>query len=653
MGLDQQEVGGLLATGRDAYERRAWQEAFQTLRTVDSFESLAAEDLARFAEAAWFAGDPDAALEARRRAHTVFLADEDPCSAALMAVHLASGYFDRGDVAVGSGWLSRAGRLLEDVDEPCIAHGWQALMQSAVAIGSGDPAEALAQAERIQEVAEQLGDTALQALGLEFEGMARVNLGEIDAGMALMDEATVSVATGELDPTCTGIIYCCTIATCRDLTDWERARQWTDEAERWCHDQGMSGFPGICRVHRAEILGFRGSWADAEREARRAADELARYDVMLRAEALYQVGELRLRVGDLTGAGQVFADVRELGRDPEPGTSLLRLASGDVAGANGGITRALEARTGLDRLRQLPAAVEIGVAAGELDRVRPLVVELEEVAQAMGKPALEASAGVARGRLALADGEPEQAAAPLRLAVERWRRVGSPYELAVARTLVGQALRAEEDEAAARLELEAARTAFERLGAVPDVRRVDALLGRDEGVATAAGERVARTFMFTDIVGSTTLAETVGDESWQELIRWHDKELRTHIEHNGGGEVRQTGDGFFVAFPDTSSAVEAAVAIQRGLAEHRRQHGFSPRVRIGLHRAEAAVRGRDFAGHGVHAAARIGALAAADEILVSRETVTDSPIRFPTSPPRTVTLKGVSEPVEVVSVGWR
>ncbi len=653
MSHDVQELEDPLATGRAAHDRHAWQEAFETLRAVDAVEPLGARDLSRLAESAWFAGDPDAALDARRRAHAAFLDDGDVCSAALEAVYLANDYLDRGDVAVGSGWLSRAGRLLEDVDETCIAHGWRALMQSAIAIGSGDPAEALVHARRIQEVGKELGDGALRTLGLEFEGMARVHLGEVDAGMALIDEASVSVATGELDPMCTGIIYCCTIEVCRTVTDWERARQWTEEAERWCDTQGMSGFPGICRVRRAEILGLRGSWADAEREARRAADELSRYNVMLRAEALYQVGELRLRVGDLTGARQIFADVRELGRDPEPGMSLLRLASGDLAGAESEILRALDGRMGLDRLRQLPAAVEIGVAANDLDRVRDLVEELEDVAQTMNKPALEAAAGVARGRLALAEGDARRAGVALRLAVERWSQVGAPYELAIARTLLGQALLADGDEGAGTLELETARTAVERLGAVRDARRIDELLGREGGVAAGAGDRVSRAFVFTDIVGSTTLAETLGDQSWQELIRWHDQELRSHFEHHGGAEVRQTGDGFFVAFPDTASAVEAAVAIQRALAEHRRQHGFAPSVRIGVHRAEATVRGHDYAGLGVHQAARIGAMAAADEILVSRASGADEPVRFAMSPPREVALEGVSAPVEVVTVEWR
>jgi class 3 adenylate cyclase len=189
-------------------------------------------------------------------------------------------------------------------------------------------------------------------------------------------------------------------------------------------------------------------------------------------------------------------------------------------------------------------------------------------------------------------------------------------------------------------------------GALPDAKRVGQLLGDDHDIAARAGERVKRTFLFTDIVGSTPLVEALGDDAWQELLRWHDQTLRTIFNRYGGTEVRQTGDGFFFAFEDASSAIEAAVAVQRSLAEHRRGHGFAPQVRIGLHEAEAATRAVDFAGRGVHEAARLGSSAGGGQILASMTTVQLAATRFPISAPRTVTLKGVSQPVDVVTIEW-
>ncbi len=163
--------------------------------------------------------------------------------------------------------------------------------------------------------------------------------------------------------------------------------------------------------------------------------------------------------------------------------------------------------------------------------------------------------------------------------------------------------------------------------------------------------RVLKTFMFTDIVGSTNLVEVLGDEAWETLLRWHDATLREVFVAHQGEEVSATGDGFFVGFDSPEAAVTAAVAIQRRLAEHRTKHGFAPQVRIGLHASNATQVGTNFSGKGVHEAARIAALAGASEILVSAGTVAGSQVR--TSAPRSVMLKGLSEPMEIVTVEWR
>ena len=158
--------------------------------------------------------------------------------------------------------------------------------------------------------------------------------------------------------------------------------------------------------------------------------------------------------------------------------------------------------------------------------------------------------------------------------------------------------------------------------------------------------------MFTDIVGSTALVEAIGDEAWHDLLHWHDEALRRCIASNDGEEVHRTGDGFFVAFPDARTALACAIAIQRTLADHRRAHGFAPQVRIGVHGAEATRVGDDYEGAGVHAAARIGALAEGAEILSSVETI-DGMGDLVTGEPREVTLKGLAKPVRVVAVDWR
>ncbi|MGZ5301572.1 MAG: 4Fe-4S domain-containing protein [Actinomycetota bacterium] len=162
--------------------------------------------------------------------------------------------------------------------------------------------------------------------------------------------------------------------------------------------------------------------------------------------------------------------------------------------------------------------------------------------------------------------------------------------------------------------------------------------------------RVEKTFMFTDIERSTNLVEALGDEVWQGVLRWHDEALRALFAENKGEEVTSTGDGFFVGFDSPDEALACAVAIQRRLAEHRRANGFAPKVRIGVHASGATQTGKNYSGKGVHEAARIAALADGDEIFSSLATAADG--RFPVSEPRTVTLRGTSEPMEIVTVAW-
>ena len=164
-------------------------------------------------------------------------------------------------------------------------------------------------------------------------------------------------------------------------------------------------------------------------------------------------------------------------------------------------------------------------------------------------------------------------------------------------------------------------------------------------------QRVQRTFMFTDIVGSTNLLEAMGDEAWQSLLDWHDRLLRSMFSENRGEEITAIGDGFFVAFESPDDALACAVAIQRGLAEHRKTAGFAPQVRIGVHASNATQVGRNFTGKGVHEAARIGALAEGSEILASLDTATGG--RYPMSESKAVTVKGIADPIDVVTVAWR
>jgi class 3 adenylate cyclase len=640
-----------LDAGREASERLAWREAFDLLTRADATLALSAEDLDRLAEAAWWTGRLEACIAARERAFAAHAAANAQRRSSSVAIELAKNYYARGSPAIASGWLGRAERLLANEPE-CVEHGYLARLHTVLAFeGQGDFIAALEHADRALAIGTRFADRDLQALALHDRGRVLIAQGQVAEGQALLDEATLAAVGGELKPMTTGVIYCNVITSCEERADYHRAGEWTEAARRWCERQAISGFPGLCRVHRASILRVRGALSEAEREARHACDELSGFNVSYRAAAFYELGEIRLRVGDFVGADQAFRQAHELGREPEPGLSLLQLARGETDAAAARIRSALadDSLAPLTRARLLPAQVEIALAAGHAELARIAAEELAQIAASYGTPALRARAETARGA-AFLDSDIDNAVRHLRLACRLWQEVDAPYETARARMLLAEAYRRCGDVAAARLELRAARATFERLGSDIDARQAAQRLDDDGGLPVAATAPAERTFMFTDVAKSTRLVEVMGDAAWKDVLRWHDDTLRSLFAAHGGDEVDHAGDGFFVAFERASAAIDCAVAIQRTLATHRRQHGFAPKLRIGLHRAAAEQEGRGYRGRGVHEAARIAELASADEIVASEATAEST--RYSRSEPLPAELRGLSDPVRVVRIDW-
>jgi class 3 adenylate cyclase len=640
--------------GREALTKHAWHDAFELLQQADADGELTAADLEGLAEAAWWTGRLDDCIAARERAFSAYMQENEPRRAALIALRLSQDHFGKLAHSIGAAWFNRAERLLEnEPDSP--AHGYLSWMHGQSFYTMGDHDSALECARRTLDIGTRYGDLDLQAFGLLGQGQALIAKSEVKQGVALLDEATVAAVSGELGPLASGIIYCVAIHATASLGDYERAGQWTEASKRWCERQSIAGFPGICRVHRAEIMRLRGAWAEAEQEARRALTELQNFNLEFAAAGFYELGEVRLRMGDFEAAGDAFRQAHELGKEPQPGLALLRLAEGRIEAASSQIGRALD-DSSLDRLsrsRLLPAQVEIGIAAGDIEAARPAVEELEGIATDYESQVLEASSLWARGALQLAEEDSRDAVRTLIRSWKMWQAADLPYEAARARTDLGLALRASGDEEGAAMEIRAARSMFEKLGAVPELRRVSELLGDSgEGPIVGAGTsaRVTKTFMFTDMVSSTNLVEALGDEAWEALLAWHDQTLRKLFMAHCGEEVNQVGDGFFVAFDDPTDAVECAAEVQKRLDQHRKQNGFAPQVRIGLHATEATRKGRDYGGKGVHTAARVGQLAQGGEILATKGVIDAARLRFPVSNLRSVELKGVSAPVQVALI---
>jgi class 3 adenylate cyclase len=642
-----------LAAGREAIARHDWPAAFELLSEADRASSLSADDLESLSLAAFFAAKADLKLELKERAYKARLAEGDTVRAAFLAIDMAREYGYAGKHAIAGVWIRRAEQLI-GAEGDTYAHGFLAVVRSEASAMGGDIDAALAQAQQAIDIGTRSGDADLNASALTNLGTLKIATGEPVQGFALMEEASLSAVNGELSPFATGVTACRMISACRDLTDYRRASEWIEATERYCERQSLSGFPGICRIHRAEVAAVGGAWASAEEELERATAELGVYQaVPPQADGFYALGDIRRLRGDFEGAEAALREAHSRGRTPQPALALIRLAEGNVKAAASGINAALADKTWdrWGRARLLPAKVEISIAAGEVAQARAAVDELATIVAGYPSPALEAGRRVAMGRVLLAEGDAAAAADELRGGVKLWREVGAPYEIARARVVLCAALREVDDDEDAELELHAALEEFRRLGARVDIEMAEREL--QEAEQRRSGPLTTRkTFMFTDIVGSTTIAEVLGDAAWERLLRWHDDTLRKIVTSGGGEIVKSTGDGIFAAFDSARRGVDCAIAIQRALRDRGATSEFTPPVRIGLHTAVANQRGADYTGMGIHVAARVAALAGGGEIFATNETLAEAGDTT-ASDPREATVKGVAAPVGISTVVWR
>jgi len=639
-----------LIAGREALARHDWPEAFERLSQADREGQLSGADLEALALAAFFAAHADVELDTKERAFKAYEAAGDELRAAYIAIDIGRTYGYTGKHSIASAWVHRAERIIGTEGDTYL-HGYLALIHSEAAATSGDIEAALTLAQRAVEIGNGAADADLKAYALTNLGALRIATGETSGGFALMEEASIAAVNGELSPFTSGVTACRMIGACRDLTDYRRASEWIEATEKYCDRQSLKGFPGVCRIHRAEVAAVGGAWARAEAELERATTELGAFNATPpQADGFYAIGDIRRLRGEFEGAEAALREAHARGRSPQPALALVRLAEGKTRTAVAAIDAAVAEETWdrWARARLLPAQVEILIAAGESARARTAVDELKSIVGGYPSPALEAGRLVALGRVLLGEGDGVAAARELRAAVKGWREVGAPYEVARARAVLSRALRTFGDDDGADLELNAALEEFRRLGARIDVEAAERDLrnaeDRRSGPATAR-----KTFMFTDIVGSTVLAEALGDRDWERLLRWHDDMIRAQVGAAHGEIVNSTGDGYFAAFDSALAAVDCAISIQRALSD--RTTSFAPPVRIGLHTAEANRRGDDYSGVGVHVAARVAALAEAGEILATTETLNEAR-DVAVVDPRTATVKGVKAPVSFARVDW-
>ena len=463
-----------LERARDCYARRDWRNACDAFLACDL--ALDADDLERLAICAYLVGYDADSDDAWSRAYQSRLDAGDVSGASRCAFWLAFRLVNAFDRPGGNGWIARLERLLVDSPPDSLDRARLAYLTGLRAAFEGDLTTSETDLSDSATFAGRGHDAELTALARLALGRVLIFRGDITGGVRLLDEAMLAVGSDMLSPIAVGDSYCTAIDACHDLVDVRRGQVWTEDLTRWCTRQtGLVPFAGICQVHRAEFLTLRGSWVEAMAQAGLARARLAEpFRQLAYGAAVYQQGELHRLRGDLDLAEACYREASAAGRDPQPGLALLRLGQDRVDDAALAIDRALsESADPVSRTHLLEACVEIMLAADRLQEAREAAAELAEIAATLASPMLDSASTRTTGAVGLVAGDARGALASLRQASDGFRELDAPYEAARTAVLIARARLELGDEEGARLERDAARQTFQRLGARPDVVRLD------------------------------------------------------------------------------------------------------------------------------------------------------------------------------------
>jgi tetratricopeptide (TPR) repeat protein len=446
-------------------EERRWDEA---LAAFEESEPTEPDDLVELGQCLYMLGRDDDFVDAFGRAHEAYVERGRFEPAVRCAFWNGLTLSFRGEMPPAGAWFKRAARVLQRCPEDTVERGYLLLPRAHMAEAAGDLEEAVRLADDAARIGESHGNVELAATARHVQGRMELMRGDLESGLALLDEAMLAVTAGKLPPMMTGLVYCSVIAGCQKVLALGRSRRWTMALSAWCDAQpSLVAFTGRCLVHRAEVMRVSGEWDQALQEADMACQRLAvRPERGSAAEAWYERAEVHRLRGQFDQAEAAYHRASDLGRDPQPGLALLRTAQGETDRALAAIHRLRASTRPAERARVLAAAVEVALAAGRPDEATEASEELAELANAPGREVVAAMAAYARASVALSDDDPAQALQALNTARELWQEVGAPFELARCRWLKSCACAELGDIDGAELELRAARREFERLGAV-------------------------------------------------------------------------------------------------------------------------------------------------------------------------------------------
>jgi tetratricopeptide (TPR) repeat protein len=479
-----------LGQARAAVAGGDWRQALDLLATAGS-EAASPEGLELLAQASYGNGDFEASVAAWEDLHSLLESRGDDTAAARAAAMIAMYLMmDTGLMAPVRGWLRRAERLLDGHGDTA-AHAVIAMVRTYERFMCGDMDAAREQSARAIELGQRLGVAPAVVIGRVAAARVSIFDGHVEEGLDLLDEVGVLLMSGSVDPLTTGMMYCELICAAQGLALHDRACEWTEVMERWRHGAAFGGINGRCRVHRAEMLRVSGPCAEAEQEALAACEELRPWMRREFGWPLVELGNIKLRSGDLAGAGEAFLAAHELAWSPHPGLALLRLAQGEADTAATMIADAIahpfnipsKERPPFGDLRLAPlldAQVEIAVAVGDTETARRAAEALRSIADSYPSRSLAAGATLAEARSALADGDISRAIEEGAVAMAAWADIGAPFEAARARMVLGDARHRSGNTEGARMEWQAAKTAFEAFGAAGWAEQAERLVAEVE-----------------------------------------------------------------------------------------------------------------------------------------------------------------------------
>ena len=368
--------------GRESYRRRAWNDAYRWLSLADQTTPLETEDLELLAMSAYLIGRDDDYLSALERAHQGYLDAGEGVRAVRCAFWLGLRLFFRGETGRATGWFARAQRLLKREQQDCAEQGYLLLPVVEQQLAAGDYEAAYKTAATAVEVGERRRDADLIACARHQQGRIRLQQGQVERGLALLDEVMVAVTGAELSSIVTGLMYCSVIQACQEVYAFGRAGEWTAALAQWCGEQPeMVAFTGVCSTSRRDHAAAR-RWRDAIEEAQRARERSQGVDQQSAAAASYQQAEVYRLRGEFAAAEETYRNAGRLGWDPQPGLALLRLAQGRTGAARAAISRVVSTTTDrLQRTKLLSAHVEIMLATGDIQEASNACRELEDIAE--------------------------------------------------------------------------------------------------------------------------------------------------------------------------------------------------------------------------------------------------------------------------------